>query len=63
MRTAILVQHMVNLRSTLGPEKSANLDAYLGREFVPHLSLKPLARPPAKADSSIPAQGFTPGQR
>lgn len=63
MRTAILVQHMVNLQSALGPEKSAELDAYLGREFVPHLSLKPLARPVANKESSIPAQPFTLGQR
>jgi hypothetical protein len=52
MQTALLVQHMVSLQSALGPEKTAQLDAYLSREFVPHLSLKPLAKPA----SSIPAQ-------
>jgi hypothetical protein len=63
MRTALLVQHMVNLQSALGPEKSAELDAYVGREFVPHLSLKPLARPVARKDSGIPTQPFTLGQQ
>jgi len=63
MRTALLVQHMVNLQSALGPEKSAELDAYLGREFVPHLSLKPLARPVASKASGIPSQPFTLGQQ
>jgi hypothetical protein len=52
MRTALLVQHMVSLQSALGPEKTAQLDTYLSREFVPHLSLKPLA----KTISSIPPQ-------
>jgi hypothetical protein len=63
MRTALLVQHMVNLQSALGPEKSANLDAYLSREFVPHISLKPLARPPASTTSGIPTQPFAIGQQ
>jgi hypothetical protein len=63
MRTALLVQHMVTLRSTLGPEKSANLDAYLSREFVPHISMKPLARPPASTTSGIPTQPFAIGQQ
>jgi hypothetical protein len=63
MRTALLVQHMVTLRSTLGPEKSANLDAYLGREFVPHVSLKPLARPAARTAAGLPAQSFALGRR
>jgi hypothetical protein len=63
MRTALLVQHMATLRSTLGPEKSANLDAYLSREFVPHISLKPLARPPASTTSGIPTQPFAIGQQ
>jgi len=63
MRTAILVQHMVNIRSALGPEKSANLDAYLSREFVPHISLKPLVQPVASTTSGIPAQAFTLGQQ
>jgi hypothetical protein len=61
MRTTILVQHMVSLQSALGPEKTAQLDAYLGREFVPHLSLKPLAHPAASL-SGIRAQPFSPGQ-
>ena len=57
-RTAILVQHMVILQSALGPEKSAQLDLYLGREFVPHISMKPLAQPVARTRSDIPAQPF-----
>lgn len=56
MRTAILVQHMVSLQSALGPQKTAQLDAYLEREFVPHLSLKPLARPAASTNAGIPTQ-------
>jgi hypothetical protein len=63
MRTAILVQHMVNLQSALGPQKSKQLDAYLDREFVPHMSLKPLARPAARTVSGIPRQPFTIGQQ
>jgi hypothetical protein len=63
MRTALLVQHMVNLQSALGPEKSAALNAYLGREFVPHVSLKPLARPAASTAAGLPAQSFALGQR
>lgn len=64
MRTAILVQHMVSLQSALGPQKTAQLDAYLGREFVPHLSLKPLARPAANITSSgITRQPFNIGEQ
>ncbi len=63
MRTALLVQHMVKVRSVLGPEKSASLDAYLGREFMPHISLKPLARPAASTTSDIPKQPFIIGQQ
>jgi hypothetical protein len=50
-RTAIIVQHMVNLRSSLGPQPTAQLNAYVRHEFVPHISLKALAKPPS--DSSI----------
>ncbi len=63
MRTAILVQHMVSLQSALGPQKTAQLDAYLEREFVPHLSLKPLAKPAANTASSISTQPLTMGQQ
>ncbi len=63
MRTAIVVQHMVTLQSALGPRKSKQLDAYLDREFVPHMSLKPLARPAASTASGIPRQPFTIGQQ
>ena len=59
MRTAILVQHMVSVQSSLGPQKTAQLDAYLEREFVPHLSLKPLARPAASTTAGIPMQPLT----
>ncbi len=62
MRTAILVQHMISLQSALGPQKSAQLEAYFAHEFIPHISLKPLARPAASAISGIPAQPFTSGQ-
>lgn len=63
MRTAILVQHMVNLQSALGPQITAQLDAYLDRDFVPHLSLKPLARPAASTTARIPTQALTMGQQ
>ena len=63
MRTAILVQHMVSLQSALGPQKTAQLDAYLEREFVPHLSLKPLAKPAANTTSGISTQPLTTGQQ
>jgi hypothetical protein len=59
MRTAILVQHMVSLRAELGTRKSLRLDAYLDREFVPHMSLKPLAKPAASTVSGVPRQPFT----
>jgi hypothetical protein len=63
MRTAILVQHMVSLQSALGPQKSAQLEAYLEREFTPHISLKPLVRPAASTAANIPTQPFTIGQQ
>jgi hypothetical protein len=63
MRTAILVQHMVSLQSALGPQKSAQLDVYLNREFIPHMSLKPLVRPAASTVSNIPTQPFTIAQQ
>jgi hypothetical protein len=63
IRTAILVQHMVSLQSALGPEKTAQLDAYLGREFVPHMSLKPLTHPAASTVSGVPAQPFSLGHQ
>jgi hypothetical protein len=59
MRTAILVQHMVSLRAELGTRKSLRLDTYLDREFVPHMSLKPLAKPAASTVSGVPRQPFT----
>jgi hypothetical protein len=46
-RTGLLVQHMINLQRNLGPVAAASLDAYLDREFAPHVSLKALARPPS----------------
>ncbi len=63
MRTAILVQHMVSLQSALGPQKTAQLDAYLEREFVPHLSLKPLAKPAANSAFGISIQPLAMGQQ
>jgi hypothetical protein len=44
-RTAIIVQHMVKLQSSLGSQTTAQLNAYLQHEFVPHISLKALAKP------------------
>ncbi|HZQ51415.1 MAG TPA: hypothetical protein VFB14_04410 [Bryobacteraceae bacterium] len=52
MRTAILIQHMVSLQATLGAQHAAQLDAYLQHEFVPRMSLKLLAHPPASTTSS-----------
>lgn len=45
-RTAMLVQHMINLQVALGPVKSAQLNSYLQREITPHVSLKPLLHSP-----------------
>ncbi|HXE11951.1 MAG TPA: VCBS repeat-containing protein [Bryobacteraceae bacterium] len=53
-RTAILVQHMMNLQTKLGPEKTARLDAYLNRDFVPRISLKALSHPRANVAAGSP---------
>jgi hypothetical protein len=58
MRTAILVQHMVSLQVALGRQKTGQLEAFLNREFAPHISLKPLARPAASTGSGMPTQPF-----
>jgi hypothetical protein len=44
-RTAILVQHYVGLRSALGADVTAQLDAYLQYEFAPHVKLKRMSTP------------------
>lgn len=44
-RTALLIQHYVALRTALGSEGVAQLDAYLGHDFAPHLKLKRTAMP------------------
>ncbi len=41
--TALLVHHYVELQTRLGPVTSARLDHYLDYEFVPHISMKPVA--------------------
>jgi hypothetical protein len=63
MRTAVLVHHMVNLQSSLGPQKTAQLEAYFEHEFIPHISLKPLGRPPASANFGNPTHSFSTGQQ
>jgi hypothetical protein len=63
MRTAIMVQHMVSLQSALGPQKTVQLESFLDREFVPHISLKPLAGPPASIASAKEQQSFAIGQQ
>jgi hypothetical protein len=55
-RTALLVQHMVNLQAALGPTKSVQSNAYLEHEIMPHVSLKPLLHSrvaPATAAQSL----------
>ena len=51
-RTAIMVQHMISLQTTLGPQATTRLNAYLQREFVPHVSLKALAKPPSELSNT-----------
>jgi hypothetical protein len=63
MRTAIIVQHMVSLQSALGPQKTVLLESFLAREFVPHISLKQLAGPPASIASVKSPQTFAIGQQ
>ena len=48
--TAILVQHYVALRSALGTDGTAQLDAYLNYEFVPHIKLRRLSLPGQPAE-------------
>jgi hypothetical protein len=43
--TAILVQHYAALRSGLGADATAQLDAYLAYEFAPHIKLKRMSPP------------------
>ncbi|HEY3457396.1 MAG TPA: hypothetical protein VGK64_22640 [Bryobacteraceae bacterium] len=42
-RTALLVHNYVELQTRLGPVASTRLDHYLDYEFVPHISMKPVA--------------------
>jgi hypothetical protein len=51
-RTALLVQHMVSLQTSLGATAAATLDRYLYREFAPHVSLKAFANPPSSPSQS-----------
>ena len=44
-RTALLIHQYVTLRAALGPDASAQLDGYLGREFAPHIKLRAVAAP------------------
>jgi hypothetical protein len=44
-RTALLVQHFVQMQQQLGPAASSRLHRYLTREFAPHVSEKLLAQP------------------
>lgn len=46
-RRAKLIQHMSKLQTALGPEKTAQLDEYMRREIVPHISVKSSRHPPA----------------
>lgn len=52
-RTAVSVNHMMTLQTSLGKEKTAKLEAYFARDIAPHVSIKVLAHPPADP-SSIP---------
>lgn len=54
-RTALIVQHMINLRTRLGPVASSTLDNYISREFAPHISLKAVAR--RASDLTVDNQG------
>ncbi len=56
-RSAILVHHMVTLQMALGPDKTAQMDAYMKRAVMPHISLKPLLHP--VDPSAVPAEPST----
>jgi len=57
-RTAIMVQHVMKLQSSLGSQTTAQLNAYLRQEFVPHISLRALARPRSVEPSNNSSQNF-----
>jgi hypothetical protein len=57
-RTAIMVQHMMRLQSSLGSQTTAQLNAYLRHEFVPHINLKALAKPPSDFSNASAPQAF-----
>ena len=60
-RTALLVQHVVRLQTTLNPATRSSLESYLDREFVPHLSMKHLAAPASPAaNAQAPFASNTP---
>ena len=44
-QTGILIQHYVALRSALGSEGAAKLDAFLAYEFAPHIKLRRVSGP------------------
>ncbi len=55
-RTVLLVQHYQTLRAELGPQTTSRLDAYLSREFAPHLSIQAKAPLPASTvGEQVPA--------
>ena len=57
-RTAMLVQHMINLQAALGPAKSAQLNAYLQHDIMPHVSLKPLLHAPVSPATAARSLSF-----
>ena len=61
-RTALLVQHFVTVKTRLGPVTSSRLDQYLGREFLPHISLRPIGIPSAEATGLLPSLSIDPSQ-
>ena len=45
LRTAISVHHLAVIQAALRPAERASLDAYVAREFAPHLSIKQASAP------------------
>jgi hypothetical protein len=59
-RTAVSINHMMTLRTSLGPATTAHLEAYFAREIAPHLSLRALGHAPVdpNALTLAPTAGF-----
>jgi hypothetical protein len=59
-RTAVSINHMMTLRTSLGPQTTAHLEAYFAREIAPHLSLRTLGHAPVdpNALTLAPTVGF-----